>query len=860
MPSHAYETRETPCVDAPSDHSGSEASFVSAQSDNVLSTKSRSGIALTNIPRSSKQKSVISKSTSRLAKPSSPALESLQGKTKNAYRSSKGLSDLISSSPVGSYFAAQPGSPGFEPRSPFNRKPPASRSSHGIGTKSGPPPALSTQRSWQADALRRNRLSPESTAIPPLSTSQGSARDSIETGARSPHVDVDEEPNINDSNISVGSRKRDSRGESVPSMEARRRSTLRLQEDQRGAMSRARNLAYTDTQVGESENRGQDTMEDLFLEQARADSVGDDASDAMSSVERRRSRTNYFHSRQNDSSRPSSSGWPSSSGGHVYGQRALNGHQDGAPRSSYFDHSPPTKSLASLRDEVSRTTPYAASAHPLDQRPRTHHSAMNTKSSFPNSSVQNNTAPSHSADKALGHGRRRSLRESSPVYSRQGYKQSNLSYASGHDIYGISPLAEPANHRRENEAAAQASQGEGTESTVSTTAPSTMWEEIDDLRSRMRKIELTGQLPSSSNAAMSTSFVNRPTTASTTMTTISSSPNRRIRASISPNELTITKIGATDLHPLLHSALAKAKPLVRSHLYRALEDTASDALTLAAMAGSSNALETTGAQPSTAGGAGGIDRQIRKKADSMCRSLTELCIALSEHKSDTEDSTAKSQGDSQDAVPLVQNHHQALRFQESRLPRSTNDEPELRASSRVMSRLEARRTSLLGSSNLASSPRESIQEVTTPTTNVTPTARLDRTSSVIHHRDKNEMGNASNTRPLSRANTEVGHIRPSLQNRISREYTSQHPLPVSAQRSPSVQSSLPTRKSYFPPTQSPITPIVQPGNRRYPDRSTPPSSVDSARLAEARQRRMASLGQSNSGGQTQTTAINGRRG
>ena len=47
-----------------------------------------------------------------------------------------------------SYFPQHPRAGSNEPRSPQVRRPPASRSSHGIATKAGPPPALSTQRTY----------------------------------------------------------------------------------------------------------------------------------------------------------------------------------------------------------------------------------------------------------------------------------------------------------------------------------------------------------------------------------------------------------------------------------------------------------------------------------------------------------------------------------------------------------------------------------------------------------------------------------------------------------------------------------------------------------------------------------------
>lgn len=50
------------------------------------------------------------------------------------------------------YFTKQPGGLGFDPRSPPSRRQPASRSSHGIETLTGPPPALITQRSYTTDS------------------------------------------------------------------------------------------------------------------------------------------------------------------------------------------------------------------------------------------------------------------------------------------------------------------------------------------------------------------------------------------------------------------------------------------------------------------------------------------------------------------------------------------------------------------------------------------------------------------------------------------------------------------------------------------------------------------------------------
>ena len=452
----------------------------------------------------------------------------------------------------------------------------------------------------------------------------------------------------------------------------------------------------------------------------------------------------------------------------------------------------------------------------MDERPRTRQRNLNEKASF-SSPIQG-----YSAELQRTVGRRRSIQATSPGFAPHAYKSSNLSHLSKHSRYASPPFPEQSQH------------GEGTESTVSTTAASTVWDELDDMKSRIRQLELTGKLPSSSNAAISSALGDRPATAGTTTTTMSSSPKRHQRQSMSPETRTIRGPDIAEVHPLLHSALARSKDTMNTDIYRILEVTAADALTLAAMTGGAGAQDN------------GVERQLHRKADSVCRSLTELCIALAEEKSGSLSPGLRPLPASRNGTPPT---HINEITQDSKFLRGVSEDHELRASSRVMSRLESRRTSLRGSGS-GHSPRELSREPGTPTQSTTAlVSKLDRTNSVLRRRDNDEETKAR--RPPSRATTEVGHMRPSPQTRVSREYISNHPLPNFPQRSPSVQPSLPTRKSYFMnATNSPLTPSnASPSNRRYLQGSTPPSSSDSVRLAEARQRRLASLGQPNSASQ-----------
>ena len=836
MPSRVVEqfTREE------SRPSGSEKSFVSAASENTSDWSNKtSRIGQSAAPRHSAIGSA--QLTSLNTRQPSNTNHDLSAGPETLSPSPSTAATLLAPQSA-SYFAHQPGASGNEARSPPSRRPPASRSSHGIETASGPPPALSTRRSYNAESPWRNPSSDPRTTRPPIihsasidsvvTQTDNSANDSTESntleGAHQTRAQKS-------STAEGGTIAMDGRYEVPPGIEEDRDSTLRIN-------GHNINSARHDRKDS-GQQPSQSSHEDLFLNLARADSVVDEGPAPSNRSERRRSRMRGLSLQQSREPRPSSSHRPSTSVGN-FGQRVSprqHNHYE-SPYNSPF-HPSERDSLSSFRHSPGKSRPYAASAHPLEQR----HRSGNTRTSF-GVMTQDGIVQDRSLELPLGNGRRRSIREPSPGLVDLGYKQSTLSHTPNGE-YESSYLSRPHDRSGEADEELQTPHAEGTESTVSTTAPSTVWDELEDMKSRIRKLEITGKLPASSNAAMSSTIRERPPTASTTMTTNSSSPKRRHIESVSPEASTVKAREVANVHPLLHAALAKTKSAINVNLYKALEATASDALTLAAMAGSASAKSVSPGTALIAGTSNGIDRRLRLKADNMCRSLTELCIALSEEDRGTEIAIAKLRPRSKDAITAAQRNQPAL--QDLRSFRATSDEPQPRSSSRVMSRLEARRTSLaLGSSPL--SRRESPPEASTPVQAMPPaSSRLDRTSSVIHrsHPSEDQGDITVRRRPLSRASTEIGQIRPSPQTRMSREYTSQHPMPNHTQRSPSVQSSLPIRKSYFPPaSQSPNTPSVQLGNRRYLDRSTPPSSADSSRLAEARQRRIASLSQHTSAG------------
>ncbi|KAG9247622.1 hypothetical protein BJ878DRAFT_414483 [Calycina marina] len=407
-------------------------------------------------------------------------------------------------------------------------------------------------------------------------------------------------------------------------------------------------------------------------------------------------------------------------------------------------------------------------------------------------------------------GRRPSVQDHMiPSPRTNSHRQSTLSYSNPR-TYNSSPLVTRTAADNIQEATETHRATEGTESSVSATA-STVWDELEDLKSRINRLELTGKLPTTSGAAISRASHERPPTATTTATTMSFSPKRGRGNSVSPIDTTAVDPQTSDAHPLLRAALAKSKTLLAPEIYSSLEAAASDALSFAAMVGSSSQPGPISSSQSTIGGGSSSisERQLRRKADSMCRSLTELCLALTEGKTDqTLQNVDKPRSRDTEAMQSIEAQRQPIMTDVSRV----------KSSPRALSRLEARRSSLLATSNLPS-PRYAPSDAGTPTQS-SMTGR--RTSLLLRSRragtEEPEEEDESRFRAPSRATTEIGRIKGS-----PREYALQPPLP---DRGPSVQSSLPVRRHYassgLPNAGPAALPVVSNiTGRRYLDRSTP---------------------------------------
>jgi hypothetical protein len=338
---------------------------------------------------------------------------------------------------------------------------------------------------------------------------------------------------------------------------------------------------------------------------------------------------------------------------------------------------------------------------------------------------------------------------------------------------------------------------EATESTISTTAPSTVWDELDDLKSRIKKLELTGKLPSSSAAAMSSATGERPRTATTNATTMSTSP-KHAKAGISPPDSAIDGVPST-VHPLLHEALNKARSVVSHEVYQKLAATASDALQLAA-------IMNGGGQPSNMSSTGIVstsERQVRRRADSMCRGLTELAIALS---AEVKPSTPSARPPSRGTIAL----HQSPLTSNFANRRSSNDpEDQNTVTARVQSRIAARRTSNFNNSSRTtySSPETAIHVTPTALPQMQPasSSRLNRNSALIRNRQgyglpdglADDIDSSPANRPPSRAVTDIGRTvtrrySPRDQATYSKEYSSQRPMPTAFEDPDDAHTSSPS--------------------------------------------------------------------
>ncbi|KAK2879342.1 hypothetical protein FQN49_000975 [Arthroderma sp. PD_2] len=690
--------------------------------------------------------------------------------------------------------------PAKEPKSPHYKRAPASRSSLGIETSTGPPPALSTQ---QRSSAQEKQWQLVSTADPPLTR-----RPTSDSTSASASASQDSDPKSTYSSAGTSTcmdmvaRKEDTN----TARERNLRSSVSMEERDRDAHNGG----------SSRESPRGSKVEDLFLNIAQTSS-------RQSSDVKARRKSKFGLSGLSSRGRTTEE-TPSPDRGHY-----SSFSQDTSPMENY---------------DMSSSTRTPASAHPLDEagRNRFFSSSASSIGRSRLGRLNRELSPEPPLPQYIPE-----RRDSVPEFAHtKPYKSSLAGTRKPRPVTSYD-----VTDRNLGTDTAVKSKNEGTESTLSTTAPSTVWDELDDLKSRIRKLELTGKLPASSAAAMSSMAGERPRTATTTVTTVSSSPKNKQKASSQPipppipfdNDPTVT---VSQVQPLLHTALAKAKPVLNHEVYQALEATAADAVNLST-ALASNTPHTT--SMSVVSAAATPDRVLRRKADSVCRGLTELCLALSEDKLRPL-SVSKSRPGSRDATS--KNYLTAGEGDSGTSTvtyrRSVSHEPEDLNFSRLQSSLNrensSRRTSILNvspSMSTLKAPQEAPEQSTHHL--MTPQQRINRRSSLLRTRRQeqedydNKLQPTTNTtsssfRPISRSMTVTDNLGRDRYNRASRECTPEYnsqenspnhqyrttPFRTTTTSATTSQSAIPLRRTFMSttsniPTNTSVS--IQPGFRRY---------------------------------------------
>lgn len=534
--------------------------------------------------------------------------------------------------------------------------------------------------------------------------------------------------------------------------------------------------------------------EDLFLNIAEDNAPKRRAVDAAARQDRLRSRIARVNNRH---STPS---------GTQYSSPVPAKSTYGTPTTSRlpFTSSTDPKSSALPRRTTALPTPVRTSFQsfpPNDPSPRTRLPELNAKASF-SSRRDAELSPSE----FLASMRRPSVPDTLQTppkrASTHAYRPSNLSYTPVRK----EPVTPQSELRQE-----APSQHE-TESQGSTGPAASVWDELDELKNRIKKIELGGgKTPATSNAAVAQASAERPRTANTAATTVSSSPHQLRKPSGSPSESTV-ETSANRVHPLLKDALAKAKQHTAPSVYRTLEATATEAIALAELAGSTGVMSSAA---SVYSGAGTADRQVRRKADNLCRSLTELCIALCDTKPSIASPAFRS---SAAAVAAARRPSVQVNGESPKATRDGDDTGSVISSSfsgvspsRALERIEARRTSMLA----ASTSKRPTSRDTNGSNDPVTASRVQRASTSMN-RARRQSAAGSDTeededdtlRAPSRAMTDFRQLRSINtntsahinsnnssfeKNRHSRTYTSQEPMPE-LQPSPKFQATPSSRR------------------------------------------------------------------
>jgi hypothetical protein len=690
------------------------------------------------------------------------------------------------------------------------RRPPASHSGHGIDNSRGPPVTLVTRsRSSQnpADFAYAQQQLMHSGLVSPTSSHHSTSRrrgdDELGTSSEAPRQPRQQTSAVDPGNLpKPRPPRRASTSTSRPPPPRRMASSTDESSDyDSGPRSRMEDYHAAHSGRGAPAPATPGTegeKEDLFLNIA-ADSAPKPQRPAESStarVDRLKSRVARVNNRQSlpsalQSPSPVQSASVTPTTSRIPSAVALEARSSGIRRSSLlptpsrYERSPNSPAPDAIRTrDLNHKASFTSSRRDAELSPRDFLAQFSTSSRRPSQPEVQHTPPSRT-----------------PAYP---YRPSNLSH-------------EPRTPQVETSFEA-ASRADGTESHGSTGPAVSVWDELDELKSRIRKIEMGGKIPSTSGAIVSQASADRPRTANTSATTVSSSPNQQRKSNPSPSESTVGSHtpSSSKTHPLLRDALGKARQHVSPSVYRTLESTATEALALAEMSGSAGPQGTLHSASSIINGSVVSDRQVRRKADNLCRSLTELCIALCETKTGLASPAFRSNTATISRRPSVQINGDSPTIRQSIEPESNTLSGI--SPSRAMSRIEARRSSMLVAEPNGSqrgNSQEPYEDRHTPSRMQRAGTSFHQTRNSVDEEDEDPIFRAP-SRAMTSIDFRARHGGQADKNRFSRQYTSREPMP-DLQPSPALQTTASLRR----PSVSSSTPsnehslLFRDGQSRY---------------------------------------------
>ncbi|KAF2208807.1 hypothetical protein CERZMDRAFT_101018 [Cercospora zeae-maydis SCOH1-5] len=401
------------------------------------------------------------------------------------------------------------------------------------------------------------------------------------------------------------------------------------------------------------------------------------------------------------------------------------------------------------------------------------------------------------------------------------------------------------------DAPTESSDRQQTDSSVDSQPADTVWDELDELKSRIKKLESDHKKPAPLSAAASGDSGDRPRTATTAPTTVTSSPKQSSTkdsaeaptTTTSPPQSTEQNAGGlwANIHPLLHDALGRSRDAISSTPFHNLEVVVADALHLAALAGVPAGQNGNAAPPQT-NQAPLNERQVRRRVDNLCRNLTDLCISLRENKPSapatpgyvTSPALVASPAQVSSPVQLgspAQAELPTIDLPRRRVARKSSLPVGAATGARPMSRLEQRKTSLLSpqaistlaniSSRGSHGDLSGSETYSTPTHSATlqPPPRLSAVPSralrsrMQQHHDTNRGDEERALRAPSRAMTDF-----SSSLRANTRLASQERSPGAQRQMPVLRETSATRRKY---DTSPVleedstSPVPQPRARIF---------------------------------------------